>query len=193
LAIDALRSETNARWAALGIDAQRRFVRHVMPYWNVHRHRMAPQVAKAIAQLLADGTLRMIAGRTGALSLSEAGIEVPVQPRGGGDPVTIAAQRVVNCSGPEHDVTKRTNPLLRRLVESGSLVPHPLRIGSRVASDGALIDATGTPSTRLYAIGPVRFGTLIETTAIPEIREQAHDLTGVLLGDESRSVRAAGR
>jgi uncharacterized NAD(P)/FAD-binding protein YdhS len=193
LAVDALRSETNARWAALGVDAQRRFVRHVMPFWNVHRHRMAPQAAKTIAQLLADGTLRMIAGRTGALALSDAGIEVPVQLRGGGDRVTIAAQRVVNCSGPEHDITKRTNPLLRRLVERGSLVPHPLLIGSRVASDGALIDAAGIPSTRFYAIGPVRFGTLIETTAIPEIRQQVHDLAGVLLGDTSRSVREAGR
>ena len=51
--------------------------------------------------------------------------------------------------------------------------PYPLNIGVQVASDGALVGTDGTPSTRLYTIGPVRFGALIETTAIPEVRIQA--------------------
>jgi uncharacterized NAD(P)/FAD-binding protein YdhS len=181
LTIDALREETNARWEALSLDEQRRFVRHVLPYWNVHRHRMAPEAAKTIAKLLATGTLQMIAGRTGTLETTENGIRVPVTLRGGSEVQTIEAGRVINCSGPEHDIQKRNNPLLRRLCERGMLAPHPLHIGSRIAPDGALLDANGVPSARLFAIGPVRYGTLIETTAIPEIREQTRALTTVLL------------
>jgi uncharacterized NAD(P)/FAD-binding protein YdhS len=188
LTIDALRDETNARWEALSLDEQRRFVRHVLPYWNVHRHRMAPAVAKTIATLLSSGTLEMIAGRTGTFETTAAGLRVPVTLRGGTEMRTIDAGRVINCSGPEHDIEKRHNPLLRKLRERGSLAPHPLHIGSRIARDGALIGADGVRSPRLFAIGPVRYGTLIETTAIPEIRKQVRELAAVLV---SGPVQAA--
>jgi uncharacterized NAD(P)/FAD-binding protein YdhS len=42
------------------VTSQRRFVRHVLPYWNVHRHRAAPEAAKIITELIAAGTLRMV-------------------------------------------------------------------------------------------------------------------------------------
>jgi uncharacterized NAD(P)/FAD-binding protein YdhS len=103
----------------------------------------------------------------------------------------IAAGRVINCSGPENDVTKLPNPLIRRLLERGYLVAHPLQIGAVVDLDGALVAADGTPSRRLYAIGPVRFGTLIETTAIPEIREQAQSLA-VTLTETATLKEASG-
>jgi uncharacterized NAD(P)/FAD-binding protein YdhS len=191
LTIDALRDETNARWEALSLAEQRRFVRHVMPYWNVHRHRMAPEAAKSIAKLLASGAVEMIAGRTGTLEATTAGIRVPVTLRGGNDVRIIEAGRVINCSGPQHDIEKRHNPLLRRLCERGSLTPHPLHIGSRIAADGALLDAGGRPSPRLFAIGPVRYGTLIETTAIPEIRKQVRELVGRLIGVSSGAASQA--
>jgi len=184
--IDGLRREINARWESLDLSEQRRFVRHVLPYWNVHRHRMAPEVAKAIALLLADGTLRMIAGRTQQLEPIAGGIRVPIAVRGTDTTIVVEAQRVINCSGPEHDVSARTNPLLRSLLGSGALVPNPLRIGARIAGDGALIGADGTPSARLFALGPVRYGTLIETTAIPEIREQVRTLAERLLVASAR-------
>jgi len=182
LTIDALRAETNARWNAMSLVEQRRFVRHVLPYWNVHRHRMAPDAAKTIAQLIADGTLQMLAGRTGKLDATSDGIRVPIALRGGGEACTIDAGRVINCSGPQHDIAKRSNPLLHRLRERGTLTPHPLSIGSQIAPNGALLDAEGVPSTRLFAIGPVRYGTLIETTAIPEIRQQVSELAALLVG-----------
>ena len=180
MTVDALRSETNARWNALSLPEQRRLVRHLLPYWNVHRHRMAPEVAKHITELLASGSLRMIAGRSGTLAVTAGAIEVPVTLRGSRDRITLSAGRVINCSGPEHDVRKRKNPLIRQLITRGDMVPHPLGIGARIARDGAFLNAAGTPSDRFFALGPVRFGTLIETTAIPEIRAQAADLASVL-------------
>jgi uncharacterized NAD(P)/FAD-binding protein YdhS len=176
LTLDALRSEVNARWEAMDLDEQRRFVRHVLPYWNVHRHRMAPAVARTIAGLIADGTLEMLAGRTGEFQPTDDAVRVPITLRGSGDVRMLDAQRVINCSGPEHDVTKRKNPLIRSLLAAGVIAPHPLRIGMRVAPDGALLDSHGRVSDRLFALGPVRYGTLIETTAIPEIREQVRAL-----------------
>jgi len=190
--IDGLRREINDRWEALDLTEQRRFVRHLLPYWNVHRHRMAPEAAKAIALLLADGTLRMIAGRTQTLEAIPDGIRVPIAVRGRDETIVVDAQRVINCSGPEHDVSARTNHLLRSLLASGAMVPNPLRIGARIASDGALIGADGTPSEQLFALGPVRYGTLIETTAIPEIREQVQLLAERLLRVPATVLAPAG-
>ena len=70
--------------------------------------------------------------------------------------------------------------MIRSLLARGSIVPSALDIGVQVAENGAFVGADGVVSSRLFAIGPVRFGTLIETTAIPEIRVQAQELAELL-------------
>ncbi|HEV8128431.1 MAG TPA: FAD/NAD(P)-binding protein, partial [Candidatus Eisenbacteria bacterium] len=42
---DSLRPETATLWATLPLQEKRRFLRHVRPYWEVHRHRIAPDIA----------------------------------------------------------------------------------------------------------------------------------------------------
>jgi len=44
------------------------------------------------------------------------------------------------------------------------------------------VDATGTASPRVYAIGAARRGTRWEAAAIPEIRRHASDLAAHVLG-----------
>ena len=180
IAIDGVRPKTNELWQAFALDDQRRFTRHVMPYWNVHRHRMAPEAAKALAELMAAGSLRMLAGRTENFTDAARTMTVSIRRRGSDERILIEAGRVINCSGPEHDFEKLPNPLVGCLLANGSITPHPLGIGLRVARNGAMIAKDGTASARLFAIGPVRYGTLIETTAIPEIRVQAHELSELL-------------
>jgi hydroxyacylglutathione hydrolase len=171
--LDALRPRTNTLWQSMRLDEQRRFMRHVMPYWNVHRHRMAPEAARRIAELIESGRLRMLAGRTEEIVTADNGLRVPMRLRGSNERAELIAGRVINCSGPEHDVRKLRSPLMQRLIANGQATPNPLNIGLCISPSGALIDADGHASNRLFAIGPVRYGTLIETTAIPEIRTQA--------------------
>jgi uncharacterized NAD(P)/FAD-binding protein YdhS len=180
LAIDRVRPRVNALWKALGIAGQRRVVRHLMPYWSVHRHRMSPEAAKSIADLIAAGVLRTLAGRTGRMVAMERSLRVPVELRGEETTLAIEAGRVINCSGPEHNFRKLRNPLIRSLLARGLMTPYALDIGAEIADNGALIDTDGQVSTRLFSIGPARFGTLIETTAMPEIRVQARDLASLL-------------
>jgi len=187
-AVDSVRPNTNALWQTLTLADQRQFVRHVMPYWNVHRHRMAPEVAKTLAELFARDRLRMLAGRTGEIAETADGLSVPIRLRGSGETIVVSAGRVINCSGPEHDFAKLDNPLIANLLRKGAMVAYPLNIGVQVAHDGALVGADGRPSERLYTIGPVRFGALIETTAIPEVRVQARDLAALLCGEAGNDV-----
>jgi len=148
---------------------------------------MAPEAATAIAELLASGTIATIAGRTSSFEDLPTGIRVRLRERGSENERTLEVQRAINCSGPEHNFAKLRNPLIRALIAGGDLVPSALNIGVDVASGGALIDMNGLPSRSLFAIGPVRFGTLIETTAIPEIRGQAKTLARALAAGLSLS------
>jgi len=180
-ALDALRPHTNALWQALSANDQRRFVRHVMPYWNAHRHRMAPEVAKTIAAEIASGNLRMLAGRTGKFAQTQRGLRVPVRLRGDAGTFELEVGRVINCSGPAHDFRQLENPLVGNLLAQGLMQPLQTGIGVDVAPSGALRDRNGVDSPALFALGPVRYGTLIETTAMPEIRAQAEELASLLV------------
>jgi len=187
VALDGMRPKTNALWQALTLAEQRRFVRHVMPYWNVHRHRMAPQVAKTLAELIAADRLRSLAGKTGPVDATANGLQVAIDLRGGEGAFVLEAGRVINCSGPQHDFRKLPQPLIRQMLASGAMTPYVLDIGIVVDANGALVDADERPSDRCFAIGPIRYGTLIETTAIPEIRAQAEELADLILtADRSR-------
>jgi uncharacterized NAD(P)/FAD-binding protein YdhS len=182
MAIDNVRPITNDLWSKFERAERLRFLRHAAPYWSVHRHRMAPEVAADMAQLFASGTLEAIAGRTQTFEVRPDALVVSVRERGTGNVRTIEVQRAINCSGPDVDVTRSSNPLLRSLTAEGLLTPTALGIGLDVDEHGAAVDRHGNVSKRLFTIGPVRFGSLIETTAIPEIRMQAADLARYLEG-----------
>jgi uncharacterized NAD(P)/FAD-binding protein YdhS len=187
-ALDSLRPRTNVLWQALSVNDQRRFVRHVMPYWNVHRHRMAPEVAKTIADEISSGGLRMLAGRTGTFAQTERGLRVPIRLRGEERTLELEVGRVINCSGPAHDFRQLENPLIGNLLAQGLMHPLQTGIGVDVAPSGALRNGDGVDSTAVFAIGPVRYGTLIETTAMPEIRAQAEELASLLVARHQSTV-----
>jgi uncharacterized NAD(P)/FAD-binding protein YdhS len=191
--MDGLRPRTNALWKALATEEQRRFFRHALPFWNVHRHRVAPGPSKDMAELMASRAVRVLAGRTGEITTNGGSLRVPIKVRGSDEMRIVEAGRAINCSGPQHDFRKLSNPLIQSLLAQGAMDPNPMGIGVRVAENGALIAADGTPSDRHFTIGPARFGTLIETTAIPEIREQVGELAELLsVRFHSNGTRLAG-
>ncbi len=47
-AVDELRPYTQSIWRAMALPEQRRFLRHLRAWWDVHRHRLAPSVWRRI-------------------------------------------------------------------------------------------------------------------------------------------------
>jgi uncharacterized NAD(P)/FAD-binding protein YdhS len=152
--VAGVRPKTNELWQAFTLADQRRFARHVMQYWNVHRHRMAPEAAKTLAEFMAAGSLRMLAGRTENVTAAAGTVTVSIRRQGSDERTLIEAGRIINCSGPEHDFEKLPSPLVQSLLANGNITAHPLGIGLRVAHNGAMIAKDGTASARLFAIGP---------------------------------------
>jgi uncharacterized NAD(P)/FAD-binding protein YdhS len=176
VAVDAVREQTNDLWATLPLAEQRRFLRHLRAYWDVHRHRMAPEIGAKVKALQDSGTLKVMAGRVGSIEGSHRGMSVTVTPRGGGEPGRIEVGRVINCTGAEGRLAKLPNPLIQSMMREGVMTEHRLRTGVLVNREGALIARDGSVSDRVYAMGPLRIGTLIESVAIPEIRRQAREV-----------------
>lgn len=169
-AIDSLRPHTVAIWQGWSLPQRMSFLRHLRSLWDVHRHRAAPEV-------LGEVRLGVLRGRI--LSLSGA-LDVTWQPRGTEERRTLHVARAINCTGPASDYARLDLPLVIQLRRAGWLVPDPLRLGVETAPDGRLLGADGHPVDRLYTLGPLRRPALWESTAIPEIREQAAALAVTL-------------
>jgi uncharacterized NAD(P)/FAD-binding protein YdhS len=179
--IDSLRPFTQEIWRSLSFSERRRFLRHVRPYWDVHRHRIAPAIGARLASQIQDGQIEIHAGRMKTYAEDIDGVEVTYHDRESGQLERLRVDRVINCTGPESDCRKADDPLLANLMRQKLARPDSLFLGLDVSPDGALIDAHGTASTLLYAIGPVRKGSLWETIAVPELRVQVSELSKLLL------------
>jgi|HubBroStandDraft_1064217.scaffolds.fasta_scaffold00203_4 uncharacterized NAD(P)/FAD-binding protein YdhS/rhodanese-related sulfurtransferase len=178
--IDSLRPFTQEIWRSLSLTERRRFLRHVRPYWDVHRHRVAPAIGVRLASQMQDGQIKIHAGHIKEYVEDIDGIDVTYRDRESGQLERMRADRVINCTGPESDCRKVDDPLLTNLMRQKLARPDSLFLGLDVSPDGALIDVYGAPSNLLYAIGPVRKGSLWETIAVPELRVQVSELSRLL-------------
>lgn len=171
-AVDELRPFTQPMWANAGEDERARFLRHLRPWWDVHRHRLAPEVHARLQALVDRGQLEVRAAKTLGFAEGPDGIVVALRPRGSDGPETILAQRIVNCTGPLGDLARSREPLLQRLAERGMIRPDPAHIGIDVDNQGQTIAADGRANANLYALGPMTRGAFWEIVAVPDIRTQ---------------------
>lgn len=167
-AVDSLRPHSHALWQSLDAEQQRRFLRHARPYWDVHRHRIAPEVAQTIARLVAEGRLEIIAGRIVASERHGDELQVTIRKRGALMPQTMRFDYSFNCTGPLHSIARTRDPLLRSLLDAGQVRPDHLGIGLEVDQRSRT-----APGERLWALGPLTKGRYWEIIAVPDIREQA--------------------
>lgn len=163
-AVDSLRPHTTAIWQGWSLAQRASFLRHLKTLWDVHRHRAAPEVRAALDVEVLRG--RVLAVRPG----------LEVEWSGG----TLRVARMINCTGPASDYARLDLPLVVQMRRAGWLVPDPLRLGIETAADGRLLGSDGQPVDHLWTLGPLRRPALWESTAIPEIREQAGALAARL-------------
>lgn len=175
-AVDELRPFTQTIWAAASDAERSRFLRHLRPWWDVHRHRLAPRVANRLASMRVDGRLTVVAGKTLRFAERDDGVEVTWRPRATDRVERMAVRRVVNCTGPLGDLHRTREPLLRAMLDRGAIRADPARLGIEVDRATAIVDAAGRSSSRLFAIGPMTRGAFWEIVAVPDIRSQAWTL-----------------
>jgi len=154
----------------LGTQEQRRFLRHARPWWDVHRHRIAPQVADLLVNLVAEGRLEVLAGRVQSCRQDGDLANVTIRQRSGKERTENFAY-IFNCTGPLGSVSQTKIPLLRQLIETGQARPDELGVGLAVGPGSRVAGAE-----RLWAVGPLTKGAFWEIVAVPDIRVQAADV-----------------
>ncbi len=180
--IDEIRPITTELWQSMCAADRQRFLRHLRPWWDTHRHRVSGPVADRVEAARASGQLRIRAGRiTGyRLERPDGPVEVTFRPRFQQTQESVTVGRVVNCAGPDADYSRIRDPLVRTLLGKGLVRPDRLCLGLDVTGNCALLDKDGAISRRLFAVGPVTKGAFWEMTAVPDIRHQAETLAGQL-------------
>jgi uncharacterized NAD(P)/FAD-binding protein YdhS len=172
-AVHELRSVTQGIWAGASETERRRFLRHLRPWWDVHRHKIAPAIAERIEGMQKAARLVIAGAKLVSAEPEDGQALVRFRPRGSSQVESLRVTRIVNCTGPEADIVRSGEPFLSALLHSGRIRPDPLRIGIDVDPSCRTIDSAGRTSSRLYAIGPVTRGTFWESVAVPDIRVQA--------------------
>lgn len=173
-AVDGIRPLTPAIWRGWTMDERRRFLRHARAWWDVRRHRMAPEVAERIAAMLADGRLRVAAGRLTRLEPSLDGVAAQIRPRGAMVAFEGSFSAVVDCTGLSGDLDDSI--LLRNLRGRGLVRPDQLRLGLDVDDAFRPLSARGQPTPGLFAIGPLTRAARWETVAVPDLRSQTAEV-----------------
>ena len=165
-AVDSLRPHSHSLWQSLDLQEQQRFLRHARPWWDVHRHRIAPEVAATVATLIGEGRLQIVAGRITAADKNGDRLDVEFRRRGEGRIERRSFAFAFNCTGPLHAMERTRDPLLRTLLDSGAARPDQLGMGLAV-------DENSRAGERLWALGPLTKGRYWEIIAVPDIRDQA--------------------
>ncbi|NEM98520.1 FAD/NAD(P)-binding protein [Pontibacter burrus] len=184
--LDAMRVHLPAIWQAFPLSEKKRFLRHVRPFWETHRHRMPASSATLITALQEQGRLELIAGTIVDMVEKGGTASVTIKRRKQTIVQTIKVTRVINCTGPQGDFTKVEQPLIQHMLTEGMIKPDDLRLGLVTAPDATLISASGVPVEGFYTLGPPRKATLYESTALREIRQQAKELAHKLMQDNKR-------
>jgi uncharacterized NAD(P)/FAD-binding protein YdhS len=172
LAVDELRPFTQDIWRAMPMAERKRFLRHARPWWDVHRHRIAPSISARLDLMRRDGRLTVSAGRLLGAEPAGTGARVRYRCRVTGEAKHLDVARIINGTGPQGDLGRTTEPLLKALRTRGMLRPDELRIGIDVDQGSRAIGADGGASDRLLVLGPMTRGAFWEIVAVPDIRRQ---------------------
>ena len=178
--VDALRPLSNDLWCDLSHADKAKFQRHLKTYWEVHRHRMAPEIHAQLNEYQSRGSVQVLAGRIREVRPGGDVSSVRVLLKRSGER-ELDVNRIISCNGIHEDYAGTARPLIRQLIQDGMARANDLGIGFQTDRHGALMGNATKPSRVLFTLGPPRRGQLFETTAVPEIRVQAEELAVYLL------------
>ena len=180
-ALAILRRVTAGVWQDYDERERLRFVRHVQPYWDSHRHCLAPNVAAQIDEARKVGLFQASAGRVLALQDCGDHVEATIQPRGSSVARKLCVGHVVNCTGPSSNLHTTEDALVQQLLADGMIRADALGLGVDVSDTCAVVDAKGVPSERIFYIGPWLKAKYWEATAVPDLRRFARQLAETIL------------
>lgn len=174
--IDAVRTQGFAIWQNLPVSERQKVVRHLRPFWDVHRFRIAPQVETALDDAILSGQLDVLAASVAAVSYHDGRVRAALRRARGGGTVIRDFDAVVVTTGPAHDSVLDSQPFLADLKADGVIHSDPARLGIACDKQSRALDAADRAVDRLYIAGPLARGTFGELMGIPQVSEHAAEV-----------------
>ncbi len=184
LVLDDIRLNGQRIWQSLPLQEQQRFLRHLRPWWDVHRYRIAPQVSAVLAQQQQCGQLRVLAARLTSVAAAGDEIELHLQPRAG-EVQRLTVDRLIITTGPAHGGLLHSDALLHQLASAGVVRADPLGLGIQVNARSQTLRADGQANPHLYVAGPAARAYFGELMGLPQVAEHAESVARQLLGSEA--------
>jgi uncharacterized NAD(P)/FAD-binding protein YdhS len=181
--INALRPHTPEIWHRLPVVERKKFLTRVVAYWDIHRHRLAPSAHQRLQRMLHSDQVETCAGRVLDYESRGNEVRVTVRQKQSGSTRLLSVGAVVNCTGPNYDINSITLPLITQLRDDGFLKQDPLKIGIEVDDKYQVINQNGQSIPNLYYIGPMLKAKFWEAIAVPELRNHAKRIAGLILSD----------
>lgn len=179
-AVDSVRPLTADVWRSWRPAERRRFLRHLRPWWDIHRHRMAPAVADKISALRSSAALCVRAGRLESVAVVDGAVRARLRFRGEAKARDGRFAAAVNCASPEGDPRHMDDGLVGDLYRRGLVRSDVLGLGLDMDDDLTMVGSDGA-SPGLFAVGPLTRGKTWEAVAVPDLRNQAAEAAGSVL------------
>jgi uncharacterized NAD(P)/FAD-binding protein YdhS len=189
--IDAIRPQAQSLWQRLPAASRASFMRHLRSHWEMHRHRIAPEVARELEAMRHSGQLQLAAARLLHARAAADGIDAFVRYRGDAHARTDRYDTLIRATGLDTDIAKTHHALIAQLREASLVQADPLGLGVVSSPDGQVLDREGRALDGLFCLGALQRGALWESIAIPELRGAARALAQHLCSGVSRGSIAA--
>jgi uncharacterized NAD(P)/FAD-binding protein YdhS len=173
--VDRFRREIHRIWNGWDDHERGRFIRHVRAYWDIHRHRVAPEIYREWNLYVQAGKVRIEAARVKSAVENREEIRVVLERRGSGECEKIY-DRVVNCTGAAPDLS---------LLEGRGYLRDPLRVGVPTDEIGRPLFTDGRADPHVFVLGPALRTRFWEMIAIPDLSGQAKVVVDAILDSRS--------
>ncbi|MDK1385857.1 FAD/NAD(P)-binding domain-containing protein [Sinorhizobium sp. 8-89] len=170
---DALRSQGGEIWRNLPVAEQRRLLRHLRPFWDVHRFRVAPQIDAIVRAGLQSGDIRILAGSIDRLERNGDEIAATFRRRHGAGIEQWNVDAVVITTGPAHKSVLKSQIWLETLSADGHLQPDAVGLGLACSESSRALDRQGRETETLFIAGPLARGTFGELMGLPQVNDHA--------------------
>lgn len=170
---DGVRHELPEIWYRWSEEEKQRFMNRHLRWWNVHRHRVAPEIDEELQEMATSGRLQVISGEIEKIDPTDDGLEVSLT-----DGRTLESDFLINSMGYR---SGEDSQLIQSLVVKGLAELGPLDMGISTDFPSFHVKSAKTGGEGLFAIGALLIGERFETTAVPELKVQAHEISTLLL------------
>ncbi|MBN9480589.1 MAG: FAD/NAD(P)-binding protein [Bordetella sp.] len=171
--MEGYRPITADLWRAATTAERARFLRHLRPWWDVRRHRIAPEIAGVLEALKAGNRLTVVAGRARTMTTDDHGASLTIRIRNG-EARSLSAAWLIDCTGPGHDAARA--PLTAALIAEGRARVDAVDLGLDLDAEGRVLHADGAADPTLFVLGPPARAAFWETIAVPDIRRRIEAL-----------------